>query len=435
MPRENVDLLILNAAELIACAGPADGIRGADVARLDVIEDGAVAARGGKIVAVGQTQDLQAQYEAPRTIDAAGCLVSPGLVDPHSHLLYAGSRHDEWEYNVTGQGAATGLQGGIHRSVAWTRAADDGALVGQAMTDLDEMARHGTTTLEAKTGYGLNRETELRLLRLTAGLDHAIEVIPTYLGAHVPPEEYLNDADGYVDLVMEVLPEAAALAEYCDICCDPVGFTADQCRRIGEQARALGMGIRVHADQTGDAGGALVAAQLGAASADHADYTTEAGFQAMAAAGTAAILFPGVTHHMLEMTPGIAGGELTPAKKPFMPLVARRAVAAGCVVALSTDYNPGSCPTLSMQVTMQLAARLFRLGYAAIWNMSTLNAAASLGRGHDRGSLEPGKRADILVWRVPVHGMVIHRFGSNLVRDTIIAGKDVVRDGQLCAAA
>ena len=415
-------------------AGPATGVTGAAVEELEVIADGAVAVQDGRIVAVGPTDRIAAAYNAERAIDATGCLVSPGLVDPHSHLLYAGSRHDEWEFKVTGRGAATGLQGGIHRSVGWTRAASDDALVGQAMADLDEIALNGTTTLEAKTGYGLDRDTELRLLRLTAGLEHPVDVIPTYLGAHVPPQEFLDDTDGYVELVMDVLPEAAKLAEYCDVCCDPVGFTAEQCRRIGEAARTLGMGIRVHSDQTGDAGGGFIAAELGAASADHADYTTDDGFRAMAAAGTAAILFPGVTYHMMEMVPGLSGGELTDAEKPFMPLVARRAIDAGCVVALSTDYNPGSCPTLSMQATMQLAARLFRLGYAEIWNMSTLNAAASLDRGHDRGSLEPGKRADILVWKVPSHGMVIHRFGSNLVRDAIIGGRETVRDGHLESA-
>ncbi len=435
MAKTDVDLLIVNAAELLTCGGPDGGLVGEAVRKADVIADGAVAVDGDLIRDVGKTGNLLVRYQARETIDAAGCLVTPGLVDPHSHLLHAGSRHDEWEGKVTGRPGATGLQGGIHRSVGWTRAADDEALVSQATGDLDEMALHGTTTLEAKTGYGLDRETELRLLRLTAGLTHPIDIVPTYLGAHVPPKEYLDDTDGYVDLVMEVLPEAAKLAEYCDICCDPVGFTADQCRRIGRQAIELGMGVRVHSDQTGDAGGGFLAAELAAASADHADYTSDDGLKAMAEAGTAAILFPGVTYHMLEMTPGLAEGTdgpaLTKPEKPFMPQVAARAVAAGCVVALSTDYNPGSCPTLSMQVVMQLAARLFRLGYAEIWNMSTLNAAVTLGRGHDRGSLTAGKQADIVVWRVPEHGMVIHRFGTNLVRDVVIRGRPVVRDQAL----
>jgi len=428
--KQTADFIIENIGELVTCAGPAEGRRGDALQKLEIITDGAVAVTNGLISGVGSSREIAASFDGANRIDAAGRLVTPGLVDPHSHLVYSGSRHDEWESKVTGRAAAAGLQGGIHRSVGWTRAASNEAMTSQALGDLDEMAAHGTTTLEAKTGYGLERETELRLLRLTAGLDHPIDIIPTFLGAHVPPPEYLDDTDAYVDLVIEMLPEAAELAEYCDVCCDPIGFTRAQCRRIGERAKELGLGIRVHSDQTGDAEGGLLAAELNAASADHADYTTDEGFRAMAEAGTAAILFPGVTYHMLEMTPALDGDTLVPAEKPFMPQVARRAVNAGCIVALSTDYNPGSCPTLSMQAAMQTAARLYRLGYAEIWHMSTLNAAASLGRGRDRGSLEPGKRADIVIWRVPEHGMVIHRFGTNLVDDVFIKGQKVVSNGR-----
>ena len=428
MTEEHADLLIANAAEVITCDGPADGLAGEAVRQRELITDGAVAVRGGVILAVGNTAELKTRYRPAQILEADGCLVSPGLVDAHSHLLYAGSRHDEWEEKVTGRSIATALQGGIHRSVAWTREAKDENLIAQAKHDLDEMLAHGTTTLEAKTGYGLDRDTELRLLRLTNSIDHSVTVVPTYLGAHVPPKEYLTDTEAYVDLVIEMLPEAAQFAEYCDICCDPIGFSADQCRRIGTRAKDLGMGIRVHSDQTGNAGGGHLAAELRAASADHVDFTPDAGLCAMAAAGTVAILFPGVTHHLLEMTPFIKDGKLEPPEKPFMPQLAYRAISSGCVVALSTDYNPGSSPTLSMQTVMQLAARLFRLGYAEIWNMCTLNAAASLGRGHALGSLSPGKRADIIVWKVPEHGMVIHRFGTNLVRDVIVAGKQVSGD-------
>lgn len=429
MTKQPADLVIVNAAELITCAGPMDGLRGAALRRLDVLADGALAVRDGKIAAVGSTAEIEARFDAEQRIDASGRLVSPGLVDPHTHLLYAGSRHDEWEFKVTGGQAGKSLQGGIHRSVGWTRAADDGDLVAQALADLDEIVAHGTTTLEAKTGYGLERDTELRLLALTAGLDHAVDLVPTFLGAHVPPREYLDDVDAYVDLVIDMLPDAARLAEYCDVCCDPIGFSRDQCRRIGDPARALGMGIRVHSDQTGDAEGGLLAAELKAASADHGDYTTDTGFRAMAQAGTAAILFPGVSYHMLEMTSALVDGTLVPAEKPFMPQVARRAIDAGCNVALSTDYNPGSCPTMSMQTVMELAARLYRLNYAEIWNMSTLNAAASLDRGHDRGSLEPSKRADFVIWKVPEHGMVIHRFGTNLVDQVFVEGRTIVQGG------
>ena len=197
--------------------------------------------------------------------------------------------------------------------------------------------------------------------------------------------------------------------------------------QVGTAARALGMKIRVHADQSGNAHGALLAARLEASAADHLDYSDDEGLEALANSGTVATLLPGVTLHLGEMTPSVREGALVPAEKAFMPLLARRAIDAGAIVALATDYNPGSCPTRSMQMVMQLAARLFRLSYAEIWHMSTLNAACALDLADDRGSLEPGKRADVLVWSVPEHGMAIDQFGVNLVDTVIVAGRIVAQ--------
>lgn len=425
-----VELIVRGAGELLTCAGPDTGLSGADVGELGLIQNGAVAIRNGRIVAVGTTRDIERDHRSALTIDAQGALVSPGFVDPHSHLLYGGTRHIEHEAKITGRSLGSGLQSGINYTVRRTREASDRALLSQAQADLDVMLCHGTTTLEAKTGYGLDRDTEMRLLRLTRGLNHTIDIVTTYLGAHVLPSDYEGRRDAYLDIVLELLPEAAKLADYCDVCCDPVSFTYDECLRVGTAARALGMDIRVHADQTGDANGAQLAADLGAHSADHLDYTTDSGFAAMAKSGTVGIIFPAVTLHMCEMTPKARGDKLVPAEKPFMPQMARRAIDSGCTIALSTDYNPGSCPTPSMQIVMQLAARLFRLSYAEIWNMCTINAAASLRRAHDRGSLVPGKRADIIIWKVPEHGLVINRFGVNLVDKVLASGKTVVSDGQ-----
>jgi imidazolonepropionase len=430
MATGRADLLILHAAELLTCRGPAEGVRGEALRKVEALRDGAVAVRDGRIAAIGDSADIEARFTAPEVLDATGRLVSPGLVDPHSHLLYGGTRHEEYEDKVTQRTATARLDGGIRYTVGKTRAASDRALVEQALGDLDVMAQHGTTTLEAKTGYGLTRGEELRLLRLTAGLEHAVEVIPTFLGLHVLPAEYAERRDRYVDEVVEALGDAHRLARYCDVSCDPISFTYDECLKVGEAARALGMGIRVHADQFGDAGGGLLAARLQASGADHLDYTSDEGFRAMAEAGTVATLLPGVTLHMCEMTPSVTGDGLGAAEKPFMPLVARRAIAAGGAVALSTDYNPGSCPTPSMQMVLQLAARLFRLGYAEIWNMATLNAARALDCAHDRGSLEIGKRADIVIWTVPNHGMVINRFGVNLADTVISRGRVAVRHGR-----
>jgi len=431
MARRNADVLVVHAAELITCGGSAEGVRGAALQRLEAIADGALAVRDGRILAVGPTAELARRYAAPVKIDASGRLVSPGLVDPHSHLLHGGTRHEEYEAKVTQRAPARRLDGGIRYTVRKTRESSDAALVERAYADLDTMLLHGTTTLEAKTGYGLDRDAELRLLRLTAGLRHAVDVVPTYLALHVLPEEYADRRAAYLALAVSGLEEASELAKYCDVSCDPICFTFDECLHVGEAARATGMRIRVHADQFGDARGALLAARLHAAAADHLDYASDEGFRAMAAAGTAATFLPGVTLHMCEMTPRFADGGLTEAEKPFMPLVVRRAVDAGVTVALSTDYNPGSCPTQSMQMVMALAARLFRLGYAEIWNMCTLNAARALNLAGDRGSLEEGKRADVVIWNVPSHGMVINRFGVNLA-DTVIAnGEIVVERGRL----
>jgi imidazolonepropionase len=423
--RQTADFILVHAQELVTCEGPASGIAGHDdLNRLETIADAAVAVAGGKIVAVGPSEGVLAQWQSTECIDARGRLISPGLVDPHSHLLFSGHRHAEYESRVTGQPAA-GIEGGIRYSVSRTRDASDAELVRQALSDLDIMLAHGTTTLEAKTGYGLSAEAELRLLRLTAGLQHPIEIAPTFLALHVPPSPDEKARGDFMAEMLAALPEAAGYAEYCDVTADPIGFTVDECLRVGQRARELGMGIRVHADQTGDGGGALVAQRLRAAGADHLDYTTDEGFRMMAQAGTVATLLPSVTYHMCEMTPKIRNGCLCAADKPFMPLLARRAVDAGGVVALSTDYNPGTSPTPSMQAVMQLAARLYRLSYAEIWHMCTLNAAASLGRGHDRGSVEVGKRADLLLWNVATHGMAINRFGYNMVDRVWIGGRPV----------
>lgn len=427
---QHVDLVIKNAHELITCKGPATGVTGSHLDDLECIQDGALAVNAGRIAAVGKSDAITERYHGRQVIDCAGCLVSPGLVDPHTHLIYAGSRHGEYESKVTGRPSNVNLESGIRWTVGQTRSAAEETLVRNALNDLDVMALHGTTTVEAKTGYGLSVESEKRLLRLTAGLRHAIEVVPTFMGAHVLPAEYDERRDEYVELMVQMMPDVAAEAEYCDVCCDPVGFTPDECIRMGFAAQDSGMRIRVHADQTGECSGALTAAKLEATSADHLDYTSDRGFAAMAKAGTVATFLPGVTHHMMEMTPKVVGMNIQDAEKPFMPLVLRRAINAGGCIALSTDYNPGTCPTPSMQEVMRLAARLYRLSYAEIWHMCTINAAKALDRSHDRGSLEVGKKADILVWSVPEHGMVINRFGVNLVDTVIISGQLVARRGR-----
>lgn len=394
-----IDLLVTNATELVTSRTDARGAAGAALRTLDVIANGAVAIDKGRIVDVGPTRTLRRRHRARRTLDARGRLVTPGLVDCHSHLVFAGSRHVEYEQLVTGE-AMPGkrLEGGIRYTVARTRAASAAALGAQARRDLDRMLAHGTTTIEVKTGYGLDRDTELRMLRVIHGLrGHAVDIVPTYLGAHVLPAEYADRREAYVRLVIDTLPAARRWAEYCDVWCDTIAFTAAETERIARAALALGYRLRLHADQVGDAGGA-----------------------ALARSGVVGVLLPSVTYHMMEMIPKLDGAALVPAAKPFWPALVRRMIDRGMRLALSADYNPGTSPTLSMQSVMQLAARLYRLGYAEIWHMATINAAHALDRGADRGSLETGKRADVVVWSVPEHGMVINRFGTNLV-DAVVA--------------
>lgn len=431
MAKRNVDRMIVHAAELLTCSGPAEGLRGAALQRIDAIADGALAIHDGRIVAVGTTTAIAAAYSAGDVLDATGRLVSPGFVDPHSHLLYGGTRHEEYESKVTQRAPAQRLDGGIRFTVRKTRETSDAALVAQGLADLDTMLLHGTTTVEAKTGYGLDAGSELRLLRLTAGLKHAVDVVTTYLPLHVLPADHEERRGEYLAQMLGTLDAAKDLARYCDVSCDPVCFTYDECVSFGNEARKRGLKIRLHADQHGDARGGLAAAALQASSADHLDYTSDEGFRAMARSGTVATFLPGVTLHLCEMTPRVAEGRLETAEKPFMPMTVRRALDAGVVAALSTDYNPGSCPTPSMQMVMALAARLFRLGYAEIWNMCTLNAARALDLSRDRGSLEAGKRADVVIWNVASHGLVVNRFGINLVDSVLASGKIVVRNGRL----
>lgn len=417
-----IDLLIAGANELVTCRTEGTGAVGPALERLEVIRDGAVAIDRGRIVAVGPTREVARRHRARRVLRARGRVVSPGLVDPHSHLIFTGSRHEEWEDHVRGRVNPARRLTGIRYTVAQTRKAPAAALRKQALADLDTMLAHGTTTVEVKSGYGLDRDTELRLLRVAASLRHPVDTVTTYLGAHVVPAEYLDRRDAYVDLVIETMPEAKRYAEYCDVCCDPRCFTLDECHRMAKAAIALGYRLRVHADQNGPAGGAELAAEFGASSADHLDHISAAGIRAMARTGTVGVLVPGVTYHMAEMIPRVEG-------RPFWPRLVRRMIGGGMRLALAADYNPGSSPTPSMQAVMQLAARFYRLGYAEIWHMSTINAACALDRGDDRGSLEVGKRADVVVWKVPEHGMVINRFGVNLVDIVVKDGRVVVVNG------
>jgi imidazolonepropionase len=298
------------------------------------------------------------------------------------------------------------------------------------LADLDVMLAHGTTTVEAKSGYGLDRVTELRLLRVMSTLHHPAEVVPTYLALHVPPAGGRGRREPYIDMTLALLDEARNMAEYCDVCCDPIGFSRDECAAVGTRAKELGYRIKLHADQTGWSGGAELASELKATSADHLDAVSANGIRAMANAGTVAVLLPAVSFHLLPL---VTTGTETPdnfSRLRKLPSLVRELMHQGATVAIASDYNPGTAPTPSMQTAMRVAARLYRIDYPTVWQMATLNAARALDRDRDRGSLEIGKRADLVIWSVAEHGLVIHRFGTNLVDTVMKDGIVVVESGR-----
>ncbi len=413
------DLLVEHAAELVTLAGGNDRPRvGPALADLGLVADGAVAAAEGQIIAAGPTVRVRDEVRlAPgaSVIDASGSVVLPGFVDPHTHLVFAGSRADEFEMRLRGatylEVAAAG--GGIIRTVAATRAADEDTLVRLGLARLDRMLRCGTTTAEAKSGYGLSVDDELKQLRaihrLTA--QHEVDLVATVLAAHAVPLEYASDPDGYVALVTrEILPAVADedLAEYCDVFCDVGAFTLAQGRAVLEAGAELGLIPKIHADEFSDLGGAGLAAEVGAISADHLMRASRDGLAAMSRAGTLAVLLPGTAHFL-----GL----------PYAD--ARRMIEMGVPVALASDYNPGSSPTWSMPAVISLACLGMKMLPAQAITAATINASWAIGMAEEIGSLEPGKAADLVILDVGDHREIAMSMGAPLVRQVIKRGRVV----------
>jgi imidazolonepropionase len=420
------DLAVVDAAELVTVPGPAPK-RGAALRDLGIIERGCVAAREGVIVFAGRGTEYRRSVRLLRhgiEIDAGGCTVLPGFVDAHTHLPFAGWREGEFVERLRGatyeEIAARG--GGILVTVAATRRASVDELVEAGKPRLTRMLLNGTTTAEAKSGYGLTPEDELKQLRAIRRLDeiHPVDLIPTFLGAHVVPEERRHDREGYLrELIDRMIPEVAreGLARFCDAYVDGGAFTAAEAGRVLEAAAARGMGLRVHAEQRGPSGGALLAARLGAASADHLEHLDEQGIEALAASGTTAVLLPGAAFFLRDR------------RDP----PARRLIEAGVPVALATDFNPGTCPTESLGAVLPIACLRLGIEPAEAIAAATLNAAHSLGIGGRVGSLEIGRAADLQVLDVPNHLHLAYRFGVNHCRTVVKAGRVVVDGGALVA--
>jgi imidazolonepropionase len=421
-----VDLLVHSAAQVVTCASPEGPRRGKAMDDAGVVADGAVAIKAGRIVAVGASEELLARYVAEEELDATGCVVCPGFVDPHTHVVFAGDRVDEFERRIRGetyqQIAAAG--GGILSTVRATRAAAVPSLVDQALARLDEMLNFGTTTVEAKTGYGLDAASEMKLLRAIDRLDRTgpFELVPTFMAAHAVPPEFAGRADAYVELVVhELLPAAAAWHEasgfkddgrplFVDVFCEQHAFTVEQARRVLEAGRAAGLPLKAHVDQFGELGGLALALELGAVSVDHLDVTGEAGIRALAASGAVGVVIPTASFNL--------GGARY--------ANARAMIDAGAALALTTDINPGSSPCPSMPLAMAIACRYQKLTPAEALVAGTINAAHAIGMGGRVGSLEAGKQADLLMLDAPDFRHLAYQFGGNLVAKVVKKGSIVV---------
>lgn len=396
-----VDLIVTNTSQIVTCAeGIGDG-------PLGVIDDGAVAVAGGEIVWVGRASDLRDDVKpAPgmTEIDARGGVVLPGLIDCHTHLVFAGDRSDELAARLRGERYDGG---GIARTVDATREASDEELVELARRRLDRFLAHGVTVVEAKSGYGLTLEHELRLLRVAARLGHPVEVVRTFLGAHVLPHEYAEDRPGYVDLVARgMIPALGGLAEFCDVWCDTAAFTLEECRTILRAARAEGLGVKVHAEQLARTGGATLAAEFAAVSADHLEHATEEDADALARSRTVAVLLPGAT-----LATGAA------------PAPARMLIERGVRVAISTDCNPGTSYSENLPLALFLACTVLGLTAEEAVLAATRHAAAALARERHAGAIAPGRRADLVVLDAPSPFDLVYHYGVSLVRAVVAQGR------------
>ena len=373
-------------------------------------EAGAVAAADGRIVYAGPAADAPAARE---TVRCDGRWITPGLIDCHTHLVHGGDRAQEFELRLAGASyeeiACAG--GGIVSTVRMTRAADEDALVATALPRLDSLLTEGVTTVEVKSGYGLDLATETRMLRAARrlGTERAVGVATTFLGAHAVPPEFAGDPDGYIDLVCrEMIPAVAAagLADAVDAFCEGIAFSPDQVARVFAAARAHGLPVKLHAEQLSNLGGAALAARFGALSADHLEYLDDAGVAAMTRAGTVATLLPGAYYFTRDTHPP--------------PVAALRA--AGVPIARATDCTHGTSPLTSLLLVLNMGATLFRLTVDECLRAVTANAARALGRG-DIGMLEPGRRCDLAIWEVERPAELVYRIAFNPLWARVVAGE------------
>jgi imidazolonepropionase len=416
-------LLFVNASQVVTCAGPPRARRGGEASDAGVVENAAVAIDGEVISAVGAQSDLEKQFPDAERIDCDGRVISPGLVDSHTHAIFGRARYEEQQLRAAGVGymeiARRG--GGIHSSVADLRKRSEDELYDLAVPRIRRLASYGSTTIEVKSGYGLSLDDELKSLRVIARLsrDLKIRLVPTWLGAHEIPLEFRGSGPGRRDyvrlLIDEILPAVVreGLARFADVFCEPGVFTLDETRAILEASRSAGLGIKLHADELEPHGGAELAAALGAVSADHLAAVSERGIAALAGSGTVATLLPGT---MLFL-----------GRDRQAP--ARALMDGGAAVALATDFNPGTSPTANFPLILTLGVSQLRMSVAEVFIAATVNGAAALGLADKVGQLAPGFSADLALWEASDIREIPYWYGDRRCMGTWVRGKNTVTPG------
>ncbi len=415
---QEADILLYQIGQLLTMDGSEGPVKGQNMSKLDVLEDGAVAIKDGKVIAVGKTDDLK-HIEAKEKIDCQRKLVTPGLVEPHTHLVFGGSREHEMALKQQGVPYLDILKqgGGILSTVQSTRETPEEELLEKARFHLNRMMSYGITTMEAKSGYGLDYETEMKQMRVAKQLqeEHKLDVVLTFLGAHAIPEDYKDDPDTFLNEMIAMLPEIKEknLAEFVDIFCETGVFSVEQSREYLQKAKESGFEVKIHADEINPLGGAEMAAQVGAVSADHLVGTSDKGIQMLAENNVIATLLPGTSFYL---------GKEKHAR-------ARDMIEAGVSVALSTDFNPGSSVTENLQFIMNLAALNLKMTPEEIWHAVTVNAAHAIGRGDQAGIIAVGRAADIVIWDASNYLYIPYHYGVNHVNTVWKNGEKVFERG------
>jgi len=418
------DSIIFNIGELVTCSSGGRPKRGNAMREIGLIKNAAVAVKDGKVLDVGSSDDVRRNFDTSQEIDAENRVVCPGFVDPHTHIVYGGDRLDEFELKIQGRDYLDILKGGggIISSVTQTRAASVEDLFQQSNARLKKMLECGTTSCEIKTGYGLDSATEMKMLEVIALLQQAssVRLVPTFLAAHALPPEYKDNPNVYVNLICDTMlaqawqwfvgsPFHGKTPFFCDVFCEKGAFDLEQTKRILETARSMGYRLKAHVDEFTNMGGSRLAIGMGAASIDHLDEISEDEIKLLAGSNTVGVITPTVNFNF--------------GSSKFAD--ARRLIDAGCTIALSTDYNPGSAPSPSQPAAMAIACRYQKLLPAEALNAATINAAFAIGLGDRVGSIEAGKEADLLIIDADDHRQLAHEFGGNLVSTVIKAGKVV----------